>query len=96
MFVRVVRFADVSAERMNGLEARIDESDGPPPGVKATELKVLFDADQGTAVVLQFFATAEDMAASEAAFDAMDASETPGKRTSVDRCAIKLERSMAA
>ena len=96
MFVRVVRFADVSAERMDGLEARIDEPDGPPPGVNATELKVLFDADQGTAVVLQFFATAEDMAAAEAVFDAMDASDTPGTRTSVDRCAIKLERSMPA
>jgi hypothetical protein len=33
MFVRVVRFADVGAERMDGLEARIDESDGPPSGV---------------------------------------------------------------
>jgi len=96
MFVRVVRFADVSAERMDGLEARIDESDGPPPGVNTTELKVLFDADQGTAVVLQFFATAEDMAAAEEVFDAMDASDTPGTRTSVDRCEIKLERSMPA
>jgi hypothetical protein len=96
MFVRVVRFTDVSAERMDGLEARIDQSDGPPPGVNASELKVLFDADQGTAVVLQFFATAQDMAAAEAAFDAMDPSDTPGTRTSVDRCAIKLERSMSA
>lgn len=94
MFVRVVRFADVSAERMDGLEARIDESDGPPPGVDATELRVLFDADQGTAVVLQFFATAEDMEAAEAVFDAMDASETPGTRTSIDRCAVKYTRSM--
>ncbi len=96
MFVRVVRFEDVNAERMNGLEARIDESDGPPPGVNATELKVLFDADQRTAVVLQFFTTAEDMAEAEAVFDAMDPSDTPGTRTSVDRCEIKLERSMPA
>lgn len=96
MFVRVVRFADVSAERMDALEARIEESDGPPPGVNSTGLKVLFDADQGTAVVLGFFATAEDMAAAEAVFDAMDASDTPGTRASVDRCAIKLERSMSA
>ena len=95
MFVRVVRFADVSAERMDGLVARIDESGGPPPGVNASELKVLFDADQGTAVVLQFFASAQDMAAAEAAFDAMDPSETPGTRTSIDRCAITLERSMS-
>ncbi len=35
-------------------------------------------------------------AEAEAVFDAMDASETPGARTSVDRCAIKLERSMPA
>ena len=96
MFVRVVRFTDVSGERMDGLEARIDEADGPPPGVNASELKVLFDADQATAVVLQFFATAQDMAAAEAAFDAMDPSDTPGNRASVDRCAIKLERSMSA
>jgi hypothetical protein len=91
MFVRVVRFEDVGAERMEGLRERIDESDGPPPGVNVTDLKVLFDADQGTAVVLQFFATAEDMAAAEAVFDGMDASDTPGTRASVDRCEIKLE-----
>ena len=91
MFVRVVRFDGVDAERMEGLRDRIDESDGPPPGVNITSLQVLFDADQGTAVVLQNFATAEDMAEAEAVFDAMDASETPGSRTSVDRCEIKLE-----
>jgi hypothetical protein len=92
MFVRVVRFSDVSAERMDALDARV-ESDGPPPGIDITGLTVLFDADQSTAVVLQFFATGEDMAAAEAVFDAMDSSETPGTRTSIDRCAIKLERS---
>lgn len=96
MFVRVVRFADVSAERMDGMTARIEASDGPPPGVSATELKVLFDPEQGTAVVLQFFATAEDMTAAEAIFDGMDASDTPGTRMSVDRCAIKLDLSMPA
>jgi hypothetical protein len=95
MYVRVVRFADVSAERMDGLEARIDEAGGPPPGVNATGLQVLFDADQGTAVVLQLFPTAEDMAAAEAVFDAMDPSDTPGTRTSIDRCELKLERSMS-
>lgn len=96
MFVRVVRFEAVDAERMASLEARIDESDGPPPGVNATALKVLFDADQGTAVVLQYFETAEDMAQGEAVFAAMDPSETPGTRTSVDRCEVKLEMSASA
>jgi hypothetical protein len=91
MHVRAVRFTDVSAERLEGLLARIDESDGPPPGVPATGLKILFDAAQGTAVVLQEFASQEDMEAGAAAFSAMDASETPGTRASVDMCELKLE-----
>ena len=94
MFVRVVRFTDVSAEKMDGLQARIDESEGPPPGVKATGLQVLVDAAQGTAVVLQLFDTAEDMRAAEEAFDSMDASETPGTRASVDRCELKVDMHM--
>ena len=91
MYVRVVRFTDVSAERMDGLQARIKESDGPPPGVPATGLTVLFDEAQGTAIVLQRFATAEDMRAGAQVFSAMDASETPGTRGSVDMCELKLE-----
>ena len=92
MYVRVVRFTDVSAERMEGLEARIEESDGPPPDVPATGLKVLFDESQGTAVVLQYFETADDMAAGAKAFSAMDPADTPGTRGSVDMCELKLER----
>lgn len=91
MYVRVVRFTDVSAERMEGLRARIDESDGPPPGVPSTGLKVLYDGEQGTAVVLQHFATAEDMDAGAEAFSAMDPADTPGTRASVDMCEVKLE-----
>jgi hypothetical protein len=95
MYVRVVRFTDVSAERMAGLLARVEESDGPPPGVRTTGLKVLFDETQGTAVVLQYFATEEDMTAGAAAFSAMDASDTPGTRASVDASEIKLERELS-
>ena len=91
MHVRVVRFTDVNSERIAELLARIEESDGPPPGVPATGLKMLIDETQGTAVVLQYFATEEDMTAGAAAFSAMDASETPGTRASVDMCELKLE-----
>jgi hypothetical protein len=91
VFVCVVRFTDVSAERIDGLPARIEQSDGPPPGVPSTGLKMLYDGEQGTAVVLQYFATAEDMDAGAQAFSAMDASETPGTRASVDMCDVKLE-----
>jgi hypothetical protein len=91
MYVRVVRFTDVNAERLEGLLARIKESDGPPPGVPSTGLRVLFDEAQGTAVVLQYFATAEDAEAGGKVMGAMDASETPGTRASVDTCELKLE-----
>jgi hypothetical protein len=94
MYVRVVRFTDVSTERIEALLARIEESDGPPPDVPTTGLKMLLDEAQGTAVVLQYFATEEDMKAGAAAFSAMDASETPGTRASVDMCEIKLERQL--
>jgi hypothetical protein len=91
MNVRVVRFTDVSADRLEGLLARIKESDGPPPGVPSTGLRILFDEAQATAVVLQYFATAEDMDAGAKVMGAMDASETPGTRASVDACELKLE-----
>jgi hypothetical protein len=94
MHVRVVRFTDVSAERMQELLSRIEGSDGPPPGVPATGLKVLFDGDQGTAVVLQHFESAEDMEAGAKVFSAMDPSETPGARASVDMCEVKVERTL--
>jgi hypothetical protein len=91
MYVRVVRFTDVDAERLEGMLARIKDSDGPPPGVPSTGLTVLFDKAEGTAVVLQNFATAEDMDAGAKVFSAMDASETPGTRATVDACELKLE-----
>jgi hypothetical protein len=89
--VRVVRFTDVSAERIEALLTRINESGGPPPGVPSTGLKLMYDEAQSTAVVLQYFATAEDMSAGAAVFSAMDSSETPGTRASVDMCELKLE-----
>ncbi|MDX6703003.1 MAG: hypothetical protein QOF26_3229 [Baekduia sp.] len=92
MYVRVVRFTDVTAERVEGLLARVEESDGPPPGVPAKGLQILVDERQGTAVVLQLFETAEDMRAGGQVFAAMDPAETPGTRASVDMCEMKLER----
>ncbi|MCW3068658.1 MAG: hypothetical protein JWL67_1283 [Solirubrobacterales bacterium] len=92
MYVRVVRFTDVNAERLQGLLERIEQSDGPPPGVPSTGITIMFDEGQGTAVVLQHFATAEDMEAGARVMAAMDASETPGTRVSVDATEVKLER----
>jgi hypothetical protein len=94
VFVRVVRFTDVTAERMEGLVAGIKEAEGPPPGVPTTGLEIYFDEAQGTAVVLQLFATAEDMRIGGETFAAMDPTETPGTRLSVDMCEKKLELHM--
>ncbi len=91
MYVRVVRFTGVNAERMKEMLARINESDGPPPGIPTTALRILVDEDQGTAVVEQYFATAEDMEVGARAFSAMDSADTPGTRASVDSCEVKLE-----
>jgi hypothetical protein len=94
MHMRVVRFTDVDPERVEKLVSEINESEGPPEGIKATGLQMLVDRDQRTAVVVQFFDSAEDMRDSEAAFDAMDPSETPGTRASIDRGEVKLDLKM--
>jgi hypothetical protein len=88
MFVRVVRFTDVNAERIESLVARIDET-GPPPGVAITKLQLVFDEAQGTAVVLQYFDNEEDLRAGAETFAAMDPSDTPGSRASVDTGELK-------
>jgi hypothetical protein len=91
VYVRVVRFTDVSPDRVEATLAQIKESNGPPPGVETTRLQMFYDQGQQTAVVVQHFATPEDMEASGRIFAAMDPSETPGTRASVDACEIKLD-----
>lgn len=91
MHVRVVRFTDVDPERVKQLANEISEAEGPPEGIKATGLQILLDEDQRTSVVIQTFDSAQDMADSEAAFDSMDAGDTPGTRASVDRTELMRE-----
>ena len=93
MYVRVVRFTDVDPDRVEQMVAEIDDS--PREGVPAKALQILLDRDQRTSVVLQMFDSAEDMQTAEAALDAMDPSETPGTRVSVDRCVLVRELSRA-
>jgi hypothetical protein len=91
MFVRVVRFTDVMAERVESLLARIDET-GPPPGVPIKKLQLVFGEAQGTAVVVQYFDSEADLGTGGGAFAAMDPSETPGRRVSVDTGELKVDR----
>ena len=91
MYVRVVRFTDVTSAQIDAVLARIRESGGPPPGVSTSRLQLFSDAEQGTAIVVQYFDTADEMASGARVFAAMDASETPGVRASVDTCEVRLD-----
>ena len=90
MYMRVVRFTGVSADRMEELEVGRD-ADGPPEGVPSTGLQVVFDESQGTAVVLQLFDSEEDMRAGAEVLSAMDPADTPGTRASVDAGEVVVE-----
>ena len=91
MFIRVVRFTGVEQEDIDNIKSRIESNDGPPEGVPSTGIKFLHDASQGTAVVLQYFNSMEDLEQGAAVLGAMDASETPGTRASVDACEVVVE-----
>ena len=91
MHARVVRFTDVDPQRVAETVARVEASDGPPPGVDSTGFQLFFDESQGTALFVGFFETEEKMRDAAAVFDQMDPSETPGTRASVDLCQIKAE-----
>jgi hypothetical protein len=91
MYARVVRFTDVDPDHLAERLAEIEAS-GPPVDIPAKGIQILHDSDQSTAVVIQLFETADDMAAAEAALDQMDPGDTPGTRASIDRCEIKAER----
>jgi len=91
MHARVVRFMDVDPDHLAERLASIEASEGPPVDIPAKGIQILHDPDQRTAVVIQLFETADDMAASEGPLNEMDPGDTPGTRASIDRCEIKAE-----
>jgi hypothetical protein len=93
MYARVVRFTDVDPDHLAERLAEAEEREGPPVDIPAEGVQILHDSGQRTALVIQLFETADDMAAAEGPLDAMDPADTPGTRASVDRCEIKAELS---
>ena len=91
MYARVVRFTDVDPEHLAERLAETEQRGRPPVDIPVKSVQMLHDEDQRTAVVIQLFETAEDMAAAEDALDTMDPGDTPGTRASIDRCEIKAE-----
>ena len=84
MYVRIVRFTDINRDQIDEMKGRIEGGSGPPEGAPVKGIRAIVDEDQGTAVVVQLYDSKEDMEKGAAVFDAMDASETPGTRASVD------------
>lgn len=94
MHARVVRFTDVSSERIADIVSRVQDG-GPPPGVDSTGLELFFDEAQGTAIFVGYFETEEKMRDAAQVFEQMDASETPGSRASIDLCEVKAQRTLS-
>jgi hypothetical protein len=79
---RVVSFEGVSRERMDAMRSEMEGSERPE-GVPATEIIVLHDGEAETSLAIVFFESEDDYATGDAALDAMPATDTPGRRTSV-------------
>ena len=67
---------------------------GPRVEVQHPDELAVRDEGQGTAVVLQYFDNEESLRAGVETFAAMDPSETPGSRVSVDTGELKVEREL--
>ncbi len=94
MYGRIVRFKDVDLEKMAQMTSEIEGSD-PPEGVDSTGFELFVDEAQKTAVFVAYFETEQKLRDADAVFDAMDASDTPGTRVSVDNAEIKIQRSIS-
>jgi hypothetical protein len=91
MHARVVRFTNVTPERIEAVQKRVEEAGGPPEGVESTGFKLLHDDSQGTAIFIGFFDDEQKLRKSSEVLEAMEPGDTPGERASVDLCEVKVE-----
>ena len=81
---RVVAFDGVTRERADEMKREIGEA-GRPDDVPATEILVLHDQEAEKSLVVISFETEDDYRRGDAALNAMQPGETPGRRTSVTK-----------
>ena len=91
-YARVVTFDGVDSDRMAKLAQQVNE-DERPDDIPATEIVILHDADGEKSLVLVFFETEDDYRRGDAALNAMDPGETPGRRSSVTKYEVAVRRS---
>jgi len=91
-YARAVTFEGVDRDRIGQLTRQLQE-DERPEEIPATEIVLLYDADGEKSLVLVFFENEDDYRRGDAALNAMDPGETPGKRTSVTKYEVAVRRS---
>jgi hypothetical protein len=86
---RVVSFEGVNTDRIEEIKREVSQGE-QPEGIPATEMIMLHDAEGERSLVILFFETEEDYRQGDETLNAMPASETPGRRTSVTRYDVAL------
>jgi hypothetical protein len=81
---RVVSFEGVDSGRIAQLKSEIEDGE-KPEGLPATEMMILHDPESENALAIVFFDSEDDYRTGDAFLSAMDASDTPGRRTSVTK-----------
>jgi hypothetical protein len=81
---RVVEFEGIDQARMDEMDREMQGQE-QPEGLNATEIIVLHDAEADKAVAIVFFDNENDYKQGDEILNAMPASDTPGKRTSVTK-----------
>ena len=81
---RVVSFEGVSKDRMDEMNREIQQGERPAD-IPASEIVVLHDPEGEKSLVVLFFENEDDYKRGDKALNAMSASETPGRRTSVTK-----------
>jgi hypothetical protein len=87
---RVVTFEGVDKDRMDQLRREMEQSEGRPEGLPATEIIVLHDADAEKSLVVVFFDSEEDYQQGDETLNAMPTPDTPGRRTSVTKYDVAI------
>ena len=91
-YARAVTFEGVDRNRIDQLKQQLEEGERPED-IPASEIVLLYDADAQKSLVLVFFETEDDYRQGDAALNAMDPGETPGRRTSVTKYEVAVRRS---
>jgi hypothetical protein len=86
---RVVSFDGVSSDRIAEMQREM-QSGERPDDVPAKEIVVLHDPDSEKSLAILFFDSEDDYQRGDEALNAMPASDTPGKRTSVTKYQVAI------